>query len=160
MNFVCGFLFPISKYIFKLCSLVLICAVISCNIEEMNLELKEHRELEGIPSASGIEITENGVYIVGDNSPWLFKLDKNFQVVEKIKLFPDLNFSDSIIEKIHKPDLEALTKGNKDGSILLAFGSGSKSPERDIVVEIDLITKINKEFSLIDFYSHLELWPV
>src|SRR5690606_28937475 len=74
---------------------------------------------------------------------------------DKIQLFPERKFSDSIIEKLNKPDLEAIAKGNNEGTILLAFGSGSKSPERDLLVEIDLSTKISKEYPLVEFYSHL-----
>lgn len=142
-------------YVFKLYITLLFFAFISCNFDEMKFELVEHRELRGIPSASGLEITETGIYVIGDNSPFLFKLDDNFNIIEKINLFPECHFPGSIIEKIQKPDLEALAKGNREGNILMAFGSGSKSPERDILVETDLSTKISKEHSLIDFYSYL-----
>lgn len=143
--------FSISKLSFLILSII----VISCNFDEMKFELKEHRELGDIPSASGLELTTTGMYVIGDNSPWLFKLDENFEIVDKIHLFPGRQFPDSIIEKLNKPDLEAIAKGNEEGTILLAFGSGSKSPERDLMLEIDLKEKISTEYLLIDFYSYL-----
>ncbi len=123
----------------------------------MNFKLNEHKELRGIPSASGFEMTSSGAYVIGDNSPYLFKLNERYEIVDKIHLFPERSFPDSIIEKIRKPDLEALAKGNSEGTVLLAFGSGSKSPERDVMVRIDLLARIAKEYSLIDFYSHLRV---
>lgn len=54
-----------------------------------------------------------------------------------------------------KPDLEAITRVNETGTTLYAFGSGSKSPERDIMVEIDLPAKIAVEYNLKEFYTHL-----
>lgn len=139
----------------KIYLLILTFAFISCNFDGMKFELREHNELKGIPSASGIEITDSEIYVIGDNSPFLFKLNKNYEIIDKIHLFPEGNFADSIIEKTRKPDLEALAKGNEEGSVLLAFGSGSKSPERDIMVEIDLSAKISSEYSLTSFYSNL-----
>ncbi len=121
----------------------------------MKFELKAHRELSNIPSASGIELTGKDMYVIGDDSPWLFKLNENFEITDKIRLFPKRQFSDSIIKKMEKPDLEAIAKGNEAGSILYAFGSGSKSPERDLMVEINLSAKTSVEYSLKGFYSHI-----
>ncbi len=140
---------------FKLYLLIISFALISCNFDEMKFDLKEHRELTGIPSASGLEVTNSGIYVIGDNSPWLFRLNENFEITDKISLFPDREFDDSIIEKIHKPDLEAIAPGDSSGNVLLAFGSGSKSPERDILVEIDITTGTAREYPLIEFYSRL-----
>jgi len=121
----------------------------------MKFELRQHKELPGIPSASGLEITDSGIFIIGDDSPYLFKLNSQFEIIEKIQLFPEKQFPGNIIEKLKKPDLEALARGNTEANILYAFGSGSKSPERDLMVKIDLSAKISSTYSLVHFYSHL-----
>lgn len=122
----------------------------------MQFEISEQRELKGVPSASGVEVTNSGIYVIGDDSPWIFLLNKNFEVEKKYHLFPKNETGDSIIEKMQKPDLEALTKGNREGTKLYAFGSGSKSPERDVLLEIDLLDSMQvKEHALMDFYSTL-----
>ena len=136
--------------------MILSLVLISCNFKEMKFELKEHRELTGIPSASGLELTVNGIYVIGDDSPWLFNLDENYEIIDKIQLFPKRQFSDSVIKKMEKPDLEAIAKGNETGTILYAFGSGSKSPERDLMVEIDLNERTSMEYPLKELYSHIK----
>lgn len=122
----------------------------------MKFKLTEHRELIGIPSASGLEITASGIYVIGDDSPYLFLLNPKYEIIDKVALFPERNFSNNIIEKMQKPDLEALAKGNEEGSVLLAFGSGSKSPERDVMVEIDLSARLTTEYDLTEFYSTIK----
>lgn len=122
----------------------------------MEFELSEHKELRGIPSASGLEITAHGIYVIGDDSPYLFHLNSEYEIIERIPLFPDRNLPTQIIGKMEKPDLEALTKGNDSGRKLLAFGSGSKSPERDVVMEIDISARITAEYNLTEFYTHIK----
>lgn len=141
--------------VFRLNLLLITSALFSCNLNEMKFDLKEHNELTGIPSASGLEVTESGIYVIGDNSPYLFQLNKNFEIINKINIFPQRNFPDSIIEKPDKPDLEAIARGNVEGNVLFAFGSGSKSPERDLMVEIDLTSEKITEHPLVEFYSLL-----
>lgn len=131
-------------------------SIYSCKQEKMNFELKDKRELAGIPSASGIEVTNQGIFVIGDDSPWLFQINEDLQITGKTHLFPNRSFKDSILEKLQKPDLEALTRANETGNKLYSFGSGSKSPERDILIEIDLSGNISsREYSLVDFYTQL-----
>ena len=131
--------------------------VTGCKENGMIFKITEHKELTGIASASGIEATSQGLYIIGDNSPFLFKLNSQLEIEEKIKLFPENQKTDSLFEKMAKPDLEALTTADKNGHILYAFGSGSKSPERDILIEIDLRKGGEiSEYSLKNFYEDLK----
>lgn len=130
--------------------------VTGCKENIMDFKITEHKELTGIASASGIEATNEGIYVIGDNSPFLFGLNFQMEMEEKILLFPDNQKPDSLFEKLAKPDLEALTITDETGQILYAFGSGSKSPERDILIEIDLREqgKVN-EYPLTEFYGKL-----
>jgi len=123
---------------------------------EMDFKITEHKELTGIVSASGIEATQRGIFVIGDNSPYLFRLNSVMNIVEKIPLFPSNQQLDSLFEKVQKPDLEALTIADEKGEILYAFGSGSKSPERDVFIEIDLQHPGKlKNYPLTEFYGEL-----
>ena len=130
--------------------------VTGCKVNDMNFKITEHKELTGIASASGIEITSRGIFVIGDNSPFLFRLNSQMEIEEKMPLFLVNQQPDSLFEKMAKPDLEALTQADDTGLILYAFGSGSKSPERDILIEIDLGKQGKvKEYSLREFYRNL-----
>ncbi len=100
------------------------------------------------------------IYVVGDNSPWLFKLDSNFILVERIALFPELDAShDFIFPKKDKPDLEAMTVyESENGPVLLIFGSGTKSPQRDMCIEVTLGELRVRHYSLVDFYTNLRAY--
>lgn len=125
---------------------------------DMKLTLTNTIPLTGIPSASGIEFYGNNYYIVGDNSPWLYSLDKTFSNTKKFRIHDYVsNVSDTIPKSI-KPDFEAATIVNSDtGSFLLIFGSGAKSPYRDLLVKVDLNNPSKYEsFSLNAFYLKLK----
>ena len=110
---------------------------VSCNQEIMTVTINKRQELKSIPSASGIVSVNEDWYVIGDNAPLLYRLNKDFIVVET-RLLIEGNI-DSIIPKISKPDFEAMTTiGDGDAKSILIFGSGSKSPERDKMVMISL----------------------
>jgi hypothetical protein len=119
----------------------------------MRFSLLSRKKLSDIPSASGIEVIGDSMYIMGDDSPWLFRLDEKFEVTEKIAI-GDINAAvNGKIPKPVKPDLEAMAAF---GNELLLFGSGSKSPQRDILVQVN--TKAGnsvKKYSLVQFYNSL-----
>ena len=118
----------------------------------MQFHLLHTNSLSTIPSASGIEIVGNDIYVMGDDSPWLFRLDKKFEVKEKI---PIGNVSAAVkgkTAKEQKPDLEAMiVYGNE----LLLLGSGSRSPQRDVLLSVDLISKKVRRYPLAEFYDAL-----
>jgi hypothetical protein len=102
------------------------------NFIVMQLKLLSRTILNGIPSASGIEIYKNKIYIIGDDAGWLFILDKCYKLLEKIPLLKKKKLSNKPIPKKHKPDLEAMTFVKYKGeNILLIFGSGSKPTKRE-----------------------------
>lgn len=127
-----------------------------CNTITMNFNLISKQELKEIPSASGIEYVDSNLYVIGDNSPWLFKLDEKFEILDRYQLLTARSLPDSIFEKIVKPDFEAMCRFEKQNKIFV-FGSGSKSPERDVLVEINLSDEFAaKEYSLERFYRGLK----
>lgn len=128
----------------------------NCSGKEPTVIVEEIRELQGVASASGIEETAAGIYVIGDNTPYIFLLDDEFQIRERYLLFPNNNLPDSLYEKNVKPDLEALCKLDDAGEVNWLFGSGSGYPERDILVEFNTTRQTETiEYSLVDFYAGL-----
>ncbi|MBK5193187.1 MAG: hypothetical protein JJE07_08240 [Flavobacteriaceae bacterium] len=116
------------------------------------------REILDIPSASGVSVIGSTIYVIGDNSPWLYKLNSEYAITGKIQLNPGIDLPDGIYAKKDKPDFEALATVKTEGTWkLLAFGSGSKSPQRDVlaVVAPEDLPKL-KSYSLIGFYDQLK----
>lgn len=122
--------------------------------DQINFTILTHSELKGVASASGLSRIGEKLYVIGDDSPYLFQLNGNFEILEKIPLLPGQEIPDSIFAKKVKPDLEAIASiGNR----LLIFGSGSKSPERDVLIEVELQEEpVVLSRSLTGFYENLK----
>jgi hypothetical protein len=120
--------------------------------------------LPEIPSASGIEIAADGtIYIIGDDSPYLYQLDAAFDSMDSILLFKTAAFTTGRIPKTQKPDLECISQLLIDGQPhLLAMGSGSL-PNRDSCYIIPLPVQAGnpgiKVVSLRNFYRFLSKAP-
>ncbi|HUM48436.1 MAG TPA: hypothetical protein PLD84_16000, partial [Chitinophagales bacterium] len=112
--------------------------------------------LPRIPSASGIEMVGDHLFVIGDDAQYLFVLNQSFQLVEKVQLFDAVTENSGRISKLLKPDLEALTTIDHEGEkYVLTIGSGSLREIRDVAFLISLkdyhITKI----SLVLFYDYI-----
>ncbi|MBD1396590.1 hypothetical protein H9Q13_05380 [Pontibacter sp. JH31] len=84
-----------------------------------------------LPSASGLELLGNHYYVVGDDSPYLYRLDKNFQVESQDAIFKPEGFVNGRIPKADKADLEGMTLLQHQGKpYLLMMGSGSAPARR------------------------------
>lgn len=144
------------KTTLRLALLFLIITV--CRPKEMQLTITDTLLLENIPSGSGLQKAGAGYYIVGDDAAFLFCLDSNFKVTAKILLLDTLPFAAGRIQKGEKPDFEAMERISENE--LLIFGSGSKSPQRDLLVRVLLEDSPRVErHSLIPFYSQLKSLP-
>lgn len=122
----------------------------------MKAAIIQQLELPEIPSASGIEMVGDHLFIVGDDAQHLFVMNKSFHLVEKIKLFDAVTENSGRISKLLKPDLESLTTIDYEGEkYVLTIGSGSLREVRDVAFLISLkdyhITKI----SLLHFYDYI-----
>jgi len=93
----------------------------------MPATILQQAELPNLPSASGIEVVGNTVYIIGDDSPFLYHLDtRTLTPNRQLTLFETTHFSTGRIPKGRKPDLECLTALTVNGeAALLACGSGA-----------------------------------
>lgn len=99
------------------------------------------------PSGSAMEYYNNNLYLIGDDVNYILCLDKNWNEVNKIKLF---EYDAERIPKPDKPDLESATI---IGEMLYVVGSGSKSPQRDVAYIINLSEHKIKKISTAAFYS-------
>ena len=121
----------------------------------MEITVLETIKIDKIPSGSGIVKSGDIYYIIGDDSPFLFSLDKELNPISKIPLLDPLHFSDERIIKSKKPDFEAmeLITANE----LVVFGSGSKSPERAVFMRILLNEALSIEkYDISEFYNNLK----
>lgn len=122
---------------------------------ELNIELLSWQILDGIPSASGIVKFKEGFYVIGDDAPYLFHIDKNFDLISKAPIYSSEKLQGHSIPKIDKPDFEAMEMISE--TEILIFGSGSKSPERDVCVLVEIGEKISyQQYDISLFYEQIK----
>jgi hypothetical protein len=128
---------------------------ICLNTTAVELKIKKRLVLEGIPSASGIEFYNGHIYITADNSPWLYQLNTKYEVVGQFNIYGKADVQIDTIPKTLKPDFEAMTLvREKEGGVLYIFGSGSKSPHRDVLVRVNADKPSDHSlYSLTAFYK-------
>ena len=119
--------------------------------------------LPGIPSASGVEAYANRIYVIGDDSPFLYELDTSLKQCQQIRLFPDSTEPGARIPKARKPDFESMLILEPAAvPELFVFGSGSKSPERERGFRVPLAGShryVPSEFSLSTLYDAFRKHP-
>lgn len=124
-----------------------------------SMTIVSKRILEEVPSASGVEMMGEEIFMIGDNSPWLFRLNQAYEVTDRYQVFSTEDLEEGIIPKAKKPDFEAMaiTDWGQE-KLLLLFGSGSKSPERDSVVIMGLEKRDSdvSTYSVKHFYEQIK----
>lgn len=121
----------------------------------MKFSILEHTKLEQIPSGSGIVKFGADYFVISDDSPYLFTLNKQFKVISKTAIVETYDDTTSRIIKPEKPDFETLEMIDKKE--LVVFGSGSKSPQRDLFIRILLEDPmIIERYNISDFYQKLK----
>lgn len=124
------------------------------NYTNINLNII-NRKLLDVPSASGIIKHKENYFVIGDDSPFLFKLNSDYDVIGKFHIHSNQYLVNDHIPKIHKPDFEAIHKINDREALI--FGSGSKSPERDVCVLVNLDNPDQfQSFNIASFYARLK----
>jgi hypothetical protein len=116
-------------------------------MEKFTLEILFH--IIGIGSASGLIFKDNTLFIIGDNSGFLYEYSiesKNLQRHEIIE-----NAKENIT-KSEKPDFEAITHF---GDNLYVFGSGS-TEKRNKMVQINTLEKEIATNDLTDLYAVMQ----
>jgi hypothetical protein len=116
-------------------------------MEKFTLEILFH--IIGIGSASGLIYKDNTLFIIGDNSSYLYEYAIPSQTLEQHQILE--NATTNII-KSDKPDFEAITHF-KD--TLYVFGSGS-TQKRNKMIEINTVEKEIRTNDLTDLYSVMQ----
>lgn len=125
----------------------------------MKLELVESKKLYELGSASGVAKYKEGFYVIGDNSPFLFHYNLDFELIDKHLIYEIESNAEPIIHKSHKPDFETLELINE--TTLLILGSGSVSPYRNIGYLVDVENDfLSVRLDLTAFYKVLKSLPI
>jgi hypothetical protein len=139
--------------------IVLILILQSCKKPQLKLFDLQETKIDEIPSGSGITILNDNYYVIGDDSPFLFTLTSELEIIDKLLLVDSVNLLDGRILKSEKPDLEALEIINDKE--LIIFGSGSKSPQRDVFYRIVVGNNcIIEQYDISEFYSSIKELPI
>lgn len=105
-------------------------------------------EIDEIGAASGLVNQNDSLFIISDNSTFLYRYNLNEKNIEKIKLFDD---RPEIAIKKDKPDFETITLFENK---LYLFGSGS-TKKRNTGVTFNLLNNEIKEKDLSKIYKRL-----
>ncbi|MDB5233812.1 MAG: hypothetical protein JWR44_805 [Hymenobacter sp.] len=95
----------------------------------MTVTVLSEVSIPGLPSASGVEILGGKAYIIGDDSPFLHRLDAaTLSPLDAVRLFATEAGGPARLPKSEKPDLESMAALRwPDGRAgLLLLGSGSR----------------------------------
>ncbi|SEA01404.1 hypothetical protein SAMN05443667_101612 [Flavobacterium gillisiae] len=104
----------------------------------------------GIGSASGLFFQNNSLYLIGDNSGFLYEYNITDASLNK---YPLLQNPSENIPKKDKPDFESITHFQ---DTLYIFGSGS-TVKRNAMIEFDLKTrKKSTTNNLVDLYAVMQ----
>jgi len=128
-----------------LSSIILLCIILlaSCasnNEKKIILTQPNIIHLDNLSSASGIGIYNKVNYIVGDDTPWLYELDNNLQIISKTQITPNNNQFKGRTPKKLKSDFEAAEIIIDDQHVkLIVISSGSKKTTRDTTFVINIL---------------------
>ena len=104
----------------------------------------------GLGSASGLVFNHGSVYLISDNSTFLYEYQIDSTQLNTIQLTE--NAADNIVKKL-KPDFEAIAFND---SYYFLFGSGS-TEKRNQMIQVDAKTKeVIKTFDLSFLYSTMQ----
>jgi len=112
-------------------------------------QLLAYLTLNGIGSASGIVHYNDSLYIISDNSSYLYEYQISDKNLHKIALVE--NSQENIVKK-EKPDFEAITI---EGNTLHIFGSGS-TKNRNRTFSYHLENKKTKKKDLSSLYQNIK----
>jgi hypothetical protein len=119
-----------------ICALaVILIASINKESAAQKIRLLKKTHLTNYPSASSLEFYKEKLYVIGDDAPSIWILDKNHSLLDSIVLFPS---KEKRIDWAIKADLESSTIITKnDKNYLVAFSSFS-TPARNKIIFLSL----------------------
>lgn len=108
------------------------------NQEKAAVKVDTYQKLKNFASGSGMAFYHPYFYIVGDDDPYLAKLNENGEILQRWQLWDTTDVQNDRIDKKVKPDFEAVSLfPYQQDTLMLIFGSGSKSPRRDVIFTFD-----------------------
>ncbi len=126
----------------KIYSSILILLITSCiNKKEKVITLSQPNtiHLTELSSASGIGVFNQTNYIVGDDSPWLYELDNDLNIISKTQISTKHKLVNGRTPKKFKADFECAEIINDNDSIkLVVISSGSSPVTRDTAFIINI----------------------
>jgi hypothetical protein len=119
----------------------------------MQVNIQKVVNLNDVPSGSGISVAGDFIFIIGDDSPFIFGLDRDYRIVKKHLLLPEYAHLEKI-PKAEKADFECMAEEITDGDPhLYIFGSGSKPNDRDTLIIFKITDSTFEKYSLTSFYN-------
>ncbi len=121
----------------------------------LSLEVQQTSVLSQVPSASGVTVFGTNYWVIGDDSPFLFQLNKQLQLIDKSAIYSTEQVLNGRIGHTSKPDFEAIE--HLENKKFLIMASGSYSPQRDLCVVVDLeADTMIQTYVLSAFYEYLK----
>lgn len=119
-----------------ICALaVILIASISKESAAQKIKLLKKTHLANYPSASSLEFYKDKLYVIGDDAPSIWILDKNHSFLDSVVLFPS---KEKRIDWTTKADLESSTIITiNDKNYVVAFSSFS-TPARNKIIFLSL----------------------
>lgn len=111
---------------------------------------------QNIPSASALEHVQGSFYVLGDDSPYLYRLNGKYELVQRYALFDTTGFENGRIPKDKKPDLESMTlfTYGRDNMLLLLGSGATSAREKGYLVNLTDRMQV-QELNLSSFYTFL-----
>ncbi|WP_444925076.1 DUF6929 family protein [Microbulbifer sp. DLAB2-AF] len=125
-----------NRYLKFLC----LCSILLGESTQASLSVTSPLTLNALPSASAQLWIRDRLYVVGDDSPYLFTLNSDFSPQLKQLVFETSEVRDGRIKSKFKPDLEAMDMFTISGqNHLIALGSGTQPNlrEKAMLLSID-----------------------
>ncbi|UXY15023.1 hypothetical protein N8I74_17170 [Chitiniphilus purpureus] len=129
---------------------------IHAQAEPLQLKLSAPTLNASLPSASGLAVQQGRLFVVGDDSPWLFSLDAQFAITDRVLLKDYPVGPDGRIPKAIKPDYEAMAEvGWRRQDWYVVLGSGSKATVREWAYLLSTDGHVRHERQTSDLYAQL-----
>ena len=107
--------------------------------EDNPIKIIQHKHLLDLPSASGIDILNDTIYVIGDDSPYLFQLDYDFSIIDKFLITGNDSIVNGRVPYKIKSDFESMDIFSDKGELFaMILSSGSKKIKRDSLHIISL----------------------
>jgi len=128
------------KLIFLLLPILLFASCTESKKEQLYLTDPIIVHLPSLSSASGIGIHNEVIYIIGDDIPWLYKLDSKLQIISKTQITSNNALFVGRTPKKLKSDFEAAEIIIENGILeLVIISSGSTKKTRDTAFIISIL---------------------